>query len=368
MRFRKLARSLTASGAAIAVAAGVGVVGAEPARAAEVWTYQGWLTLDGHFDYVDPSYSPARAFSEAKQLDLYIDIRMEDGRVVDGFLTAGDTCIKSFRSASVARSATLTFTGQFEECKGTITLEGLGSPSLTVSNVNLAAPANNHFIGVLFDGPQKASLAGVNVSPAQPKLPPLAPPVLSVTTGAVDPVQQTILARVSVALPQGYPAVAQALTRQTPGSSALPLVADTWVAIPCGAPTTFAITATGTNTDPASQSTSTAVTPNCTARVPTLSLTSTSATSATLTYRLSDGAPVESATWTATSSAGPSQSGTAAAPAGGASADFTVPNLVPGTRTQVRMVVVSAGGQSRQSNVVDVWSTAPTFTYPAITG
>ncbi len=229
------------------------------------------------------------------------------------------------------------------------------------------APSNDQY-ACTFGTPPSTSIAGVNVSPAQPKLPPLATAVLSVTLGTIDGLAQTAQARVSVALPQGYPAVTQALTFQPSGSPAGSLAADTWVSIRCGLPTTFALTVTGMNTDPPSQTTSTAVTPNCTPRVPTLTLVSSAANSATFTYRLTDGGPVESATWSAVGSAGSQQTGTAGAPGGGSGADFTVANLAPGTRTQVRMVVVSAGGQSRQSNIVDVWSAPPTFSYPAITG
>ena len=47
MHFGYLARSLGASGLALATAVGLGLVAAQPARAAEVWTYQGWHTIDG---------------------------------------------------------------------------------------------------------------------------------------------------------------------------------------------------------------------------------------------------------------------------------------------------------------------------------
>ncbi len=360
MTWGRLSRSLLVISLALATTTGFSFAGSGPAHASDVWAYQGWLTLDGRANWTDSSRQVA-GFTP-KQLDVYVDLRVEDGRVASGFVTAGQ-CIRE------TRSATVTFTGRFEECTGTITFAGLGTPSLTIASVNLLAPPNDTTFVVDFTAAPTTALAGVNLSPSKPKLPPLAPPVMSVTTGVIDPVQQTIQAQALVALPQGYPPVAQSLTYLPAGSAtAIPLSTNAWTAIPCGVTTTFVLTVSGTNTDPATQSTASTVTPNCTARIPTLTLLSQTGDSATFTYRLSDGGPVEAATWTATSGVSASQNGTAMPPGGGNGADFTVTNLVPGSRTRVRVVVFSAGSQTRQSNTIDVWTAAPSFTYPPIIG
>ncbi len=94
---------------AVVSALGLGTIGSGVANAAEVWTYQGWFTLDGRFDYFDPGSDPYNAARfETHQLDVYVDLRVEDGRVVDGAVVAGPQCPREIRSATVR------YTGQYE--------------------------------------------------------------------------------------------------------------------------------------------------------------------------------------------------------------------------------------------------------------
>lgn len=65
---------------AVVSAASIPLAGAAPAAAADEWTYQGWFSLDGATKVSDPNGGPDTVVP--KTLDVYVDMRVEDGRAV----------------------------------------------------------------------------------------------------------------------------------------------------------------------------------------------------------------------------------------------------------------------------------------------